>query len=372
MKIIIIGGGIAAAEAASAARKQSPDAVITVYSAETEYPYRRPALSSLVANSATPAGFLVKSADFYAANSIGFFTGSAVTAIDTVKRTVTLANGTSDTFDRLIIATGAQCRKLPIPGMELEQVFSLRDLDDLDRINRRIAAGVKNAVILGGGILGLETAESMLDGGISEVVIVERSGHLLTRQMDREAADFLQKSLERPGLRIITGASAAGITEKSVTLDNGMEIAADLVLVSAGAVADTALAAAAGIKVHHGIVTDSTMQSSVPGIYAAGDVAEVIDRCYGTYMPARDMGQVAGTNAAGGDARFTAAFQPFRAVLSGVKIFSAGDLSGEGRTTVDDRGNFRREFFNRDGELTGGVLIGDVSGAMKLQNALKG
>jgi len=372
MKIVIIGGGIAAAEAAAAARKQSPEAEITVYSAESEFPYRRPALSSMLANDTVPAGFLIKSAEFYAGSAIKFCTGTTVTAVNTADRTVVLSSGGTVSFDKLIIATGAKCRKLTVPGADLPHVVSLRNLNDLHDINRKIAAGVKNVAILGGGILGLEAAESILDGGVAQVAVVERSSHLLTRQMDSEAAAFLQRRLERPGLSIITGVSAAGITESCVITDNGREIAADLVLVSAGAVADTELAAAAGIKVNYGVVTDCSMQSSVPGIYAAGDVAEVDGRCYGTYMPARDMGQVAGINAAGGNTRFAAALQPFRAVLSGVKIFSVGDVSGRGETAVDDKGNFRREYFNEAGELTGGVLIGDVSGAMKLQNALKG
>lgn len=371
MKIVIAGGGVAAFEAAVAARKSAPESEITVLSREAVPPYRRPALSGMVAQDLDDARFLLKSAEFFASERIELKLGVEVLALDPAKRTLTCADGETRSFDRLVIATGAGAFVPPVPGLAGDKVAVLREYADLQRFRARLDAGIKKATVLGGGVLGLELAASLLARGVA-VTVVENFPGIMPRNLDPEAGKLVFDKLSAvPNLTLKFGVSALEASDGALKLSDGTTVESDLICVSAGVRANTRLALDAGLPCNRGIVVDDRLRVlGFEGIYAAGDVAEFAGRGCGLFGTAKKMGNIAGVNAAGGDAVYAPENVPVRAVLFGMKIFSAGsiaDLRGEGGGTVE---NYRKLFYDASGVLRGAVLLGDLSQALKLQSEI--
>lgn len=376
MKIAIIGGGVAAFEAAKNIRALSDEAEVTIYSRETIPPYRRPALSRMAAAELADAQFYIKPASFYAENRIGLELGRTLCAIDAGKRILSFTSGAPATYDRLLLATGAHCFRPPLPGMELDGVLSLREYADLQKLRARLDAGVKNITIIGGGLLGLELAQSLLERGCA-VTVIEGSPRPLPRNLDEESAGIVLEQLAgikrltlRFDCRVEAIAAEAG-KAAGVTLANGT-VNADLVMISAGVRSNTEVAAAAGIPCDRGIVTDRFLRTEIPGIYAAGDCAEVEGVSYGLYDAARSMGTVAAHNLLGKNQPFAQQAYPARLSVFGVKLFSAGKLAGAHDETARDAaaGTFRKLFYDEEKRLIGCILIGDLREAVKLQSRI--
>ncbi len=374
MNFAIIGGGVAALAAAEAVRKADAKSMVSIYSREVIPPYRRPALSGMVAAAMDEAQFYIRPASFYQERQIELNLGHNLTEINLKSRTLHFENGARPVYDRLLLATGASCFIPPIPGKELDGVCSLREYADLLALRRRLDAGVRRAAVIGGGLLGLELAASLLERGL-EVTVFEGCPTLLPRNLDPEGSEFLRRQLSgKTGLALRFGecVERIGGTGKVEFLEAGGErIPAELVVISAGARANTAIASKAGISCGRGIVTDRFLHTSAEGVYAAGDCAEVEGSCYGFYNAARQMGNAAGINLAGGSAEFIPEVFPARLVVFGTKVFSAGDLTGE-RCAVEsnpETGAFQKLFYSGD-RLVGCVLIGDLHNAVRLQTEI--
>ncbi len=368
MKIVIVGGGVAAFEAALSAGKAGVPCEITLISREKVLPYRRPALSGMVAEPLPDAQFYIKPESFYQEKKIDVRLGIAAQSIDCTAKTVQLSDGSEVSYDRLLLATGSHCFLPPIPGIDGKNVLSLREISDLEAIRSRLEGGVKRVAVIGGGLLGLELAQSLLERGCA-VTVIEGGASLLPRNLDAEAAEVALRELGKiPNLTLKFGAVVKEITPAGVRLE-AEEIPADLVMVSAGTRANIELAAAAGLKCNRGIVVDKRLRASQPDVFAAGDCAEVEGTLYGLYGAARAMGQVAGKNLAGGEETFLPEAFPARLNVFGLKIFSAGVLKGaEAKSeTSPDTGAFRKLFFDAAGKLVGCILIGDLKDALKLQ-----
>lgn len=376
MKIAIIGSGIAGFEAARTARALSSEAEIVLYSREAVRPYRRPALSRMVAEEIPDEQFYIKPQNFYEENRIRLELGHTLTALDPDARRLNFDNGRNERYDKLLLATGSHCFLPPVPGMKGSGVISLREYADLERLRARIGAGVKRAVVIGGGLLGLELAQSLLERG-SEVTVIESVPTLLPRNLDEEAATAVKAILRKvEKLTLLFGCSVNSIFgesggETGVELP-GRTLLADLILVSAGTRANIAEAAAAGLKCNRGIVTDRQMKTSAPDIFAAGDCAEVEGVSYGLYEAARMMGAAAARNMLGETEAFVPKVYPARLSVFGIKIFSAGTLSGV-RNVVEhnpEAGVFRKLFYSESGALSGCILVGDLRDALKLQSQI--
>ena len=318
MKIVIAGGGPAALESAVAARKTASDAELVICSAENFLPYRRPALSGLLAAGKTvdPKTFYIKPESFFAEQRISFRGGCR--GVEIKDHTLILESGEAVTFDKLILACGGNAVRPPIPGGE--RAFTLRTLADMEKLTARLDAGVKSAVVIGGGVLGLEIAESLISRAIPATVI-ETSPRLFARKLDQAASLALEERLNKiEFLKIICGQSVTAITDDAVKTASGEEIPAETVIFAAGSTPDLTLAASAGIKCGRGVLVNAFMESSVPDIYAAGDTAEFDGRCFNLYMDAVSSGKIAGTNAAGGRQEFSAVFAPVRFFALGEKL----------------------------------------------------
>ena len=318
-RYLILGGGIAALSAAKAIRENDRSGLIVMISGESALPYYRPALTKQLLGNISAQDIAIKPASWYDAPSrdIVTLTGRTVTAIDTQKKTVSLADGNVFSYDKLVYALGARCFVPPFEGSDRPNVIAVRTVNDAARV-REIAQTAKAAVVIGGGVLGLEAAWSLQQGGLS-VSVVEFDARVMARQVDAETSERIARAMQDHGVRLYTSASTAKVDDAGLHLTDGRILPADLVIVSAGVRANAEIAAAAGIQVDRKIIVDDHMSTSAPDVYAAGDCA-ACGMSYALWAEAMEMGKVAGTNAAGGDAVYQNLSRPVHFAGFGLEI----------------------------------------------------
>lgn len=302
--IVIIGGGAAGFACAEMLRRRGYQGRLTMLSADADAPCDRPNLSKdYLAGKAPDEWMPLKPESFYKDNDIDLQLQVTADAIDVLASTVTTADGRALPFDRLLIATGAEPVRLPIPGADRPHVFTLRSFADSRAIVER-AKTARSAVVLGSGFIGLETAAALRARGLG-VHVVSRDARPLESVLGPDLGDFIRALHESHGATFHMGASLASIGASSVTLDNGADLAADLVIIGAGVRPRIALAEAAGLAVDHGILVDERLKTGVSGIYAAGDVARWRDGRSGQtsriehWVVAERQGQIAAENMLG-------------------------------------------------------------------------
>jgi 3-phenylpropionate/trans-cinnamate dioxygenase ferredoxin reductase component len=281
---VIVGAGLAGAKAAEALRSKGFGGRIVLIGEEAELPYERPPLSKDYLRGESPREKArVHPDDFYAANDIELRTSTAVERIDPAEGEVTLSTGERLGYDRLLLATGAEPRRLSVAGSDLDGVHYLRDLSDADRIADRLNAGGR-VVVIGGGWIGSEVAASARQKGL-EVTVVERGRVPLERVLGRELGDFYAQVHGDHGVQRVTDASLGGFEGSSrverVRLADGRALETDFVVVGVGVAPRTELAEHAGIAVDDGILVDERLETSIPGVFAVGDVANAYHPFYG-------------------------------------------------------------------------------------------
>jgi len=362
MNYILIGNGVAGTEAALAIRNADDQGDITILTQSAHHFYYRPRLIEYLAGKADLAAFTLYNEDHYREKRIGVRLNTRVTAIDPEQGQVTDAAGNLYPYDRLLVATGADCFVPPIPGADLPGVFTVRGVTDCDRV-REHARQAENAVVIGGGLLGLEAAHSLVRLGI-KVTVVEVMDRLLPRQLDAEGASLLQKMLERKGMAFRLGTTVEKISgTRSVTglvLQGGETIPAGMVVISAGIRGRTTLAREAGLQVNKGIVVDDRLQTSVPGIFAAGDPIEHRDRLYGQWPAAREQGMKAGQIMSGKDTVYTGTAPAATLKVTGIDVYSAGEYDSRvGMVEVSREELVYKKYIIRDNKLAGAIVVGD-------------
>lgn len=271
-KIVIIGGGAAGFACAQMLRRRGYEGRLTMLSDDPDAPYDRPNLSKdYLAGEAPEEWMPLRSGDFYRNSSIDLQPGVTVTQIDTAARNVTTSDRRTFPFDRLLLATGAEPVSLPVPGAKLDHVFTLRSMADCRRIIER-ARTATTAVILGSGFIGLETAAALRSRGLN-VHVVSLDERPLEKVLGPELGDFIRQLHEQHGVNFHMGSSLADIAAEKVTLSDGREIDADLVIIGVGVRPRLALAQSAGLRIDKGVLVNSCLETSSPDIFAAGDVA---------------------------------------------------------------------------------------------------
>lgn len=307
---LVIGGGIAARDALKSLRKKAPEASITMVTDEPHLPYDRPPLTKefLWGEKPLEKVFLEKP-DFYEENSIATVVGQPVTALDPEAHTATLADETVIQYEKALLATGGRPAKLPVDGADLTGVYYLRTLDDSLGIKEAAGKG-KQAIVIGGGFIGLELAASLSEQGC-EVTLIEAGPHIWPKFAHPDLAHFFQDYLTDRGIKLMTEQTVASIngedTVVSVSLGNGEKLPADMVCIGIGIRPNVELAEAAGLEVDNGIVVDEQLRTSHPDIYAAGDVINYYDVLFDKrrrvehWSHATFSGRLAGMNMAGGD-----------------------------------------------------------------------
>ncbi|MGZ9812338.1 nitrite reductase large subunit NirB [Pseudoroseicyclus sp. H15] len=377
-RLVVIGNGMAPGRMLDRLFETAPGMFdVTVFNAEPRVNYDRILLSPVLSGEKTFDDIVIHTDAWYAENDVTLHRGERVTAIDRAARTVTGASGITASYDRLVIATGSSPFIIPLPGHDLPGVLAYRDLDDVTAMQAAARAGGR-AVVIGGGLLGLEAAAGLRSQGM-DVTVLHLMPTLLDRQLDPAAGYLLQKEMERRGIDVRCGADTAAIlgTDRveAVELKDGSRIDASLVVMAVGIRPAKQLAQDAGLEVGRGIVTDTAMRTSDPAILALGECAEVEGRVYGLVAPLYRMAEVAAATLTGGDAAFAHAETPTKLKVTGINLYSVGDFSdGPG---VEDvvlrdaaRGSYRRVVM-KDNRVVGAVLYGDVADGTWYNELLK-
>ncbi len=287
-KLVIIGAGMASGRMLEELFEQAPPAYdITLFGAEPRGNYNRIMLSPVLAGSKTYDEIVTHDADWYRDHGVECRFGEAIVKIDRKKKRVISAGGVTE-YDKLVIATGSASFLIPVEGNDLPGVIGFRDIDDVETMLTAAKNPAGKAVVIGGGLLGLEAAAALNEQGM-KVTVLHLMGHLMERQLDSAAGYLLQKELESRGIRIIcnahTNAIVGGETVEAVLLDDQSMHPADIVVMAAGIRPETRLGIDAGLHTERGIIVDDTMQTSDPDILALGECVEHNDTVYGLVAP---------------------------------------------------------------------------------------
>ena len=394
-RYLVLGAGIAGLSAAREIRCQDPEAAVTLIGAESDSPYLRPLLSKTDFRRLQRQKMLAAKESWYEESGITLLKGCAVAAIDPKAHRVTLSDGREFPYDKCVYALGADCFVPPIPGREKEGVLTLRGTKDFHNLRKRCMTA-KEAVLIGGGVIGIEMAWELLQLGI-RCTVLEAMPRLMARQLDEESAGLLKERITAAGCECYTGVQVSEITGESqvsgVSLTDERHYPADIVILSTGTRAVTGPAREAGLMCERGVVTNAELVTSDPDILAAGDCIQCGGPNPGLWNYARISGETAGYNAVHPETPKTFEAGAFPLIMSamGMGLFAVGNTTesetvtavtkrwgntnvpGSFRVNQNERGaeTYEKRFY-QDGKLCGAVLIGDISGMAQIQDELKG
>lgn len=374
--LVVIGHGPAGAAAAAAFRDLNPETNVKVFCGEALTCYSRPRLPEVVAGKTGAADLRLHPDAWYKERRIDICLRHTIARVDVNAQAVLDESRHSWPYRRLILATGADAVCPPIPGLPADRVFVLRTAADAEAV-RLAAQGRTNAAVIGGGLLGLEAGFALTRLGL-RVAVVESAARLLPRQVDAEGAGILQRLLEGKGFTFYLGEQVAEAESEPgrpmvLKLASRDRLSADLVLLSAGIAPRTALAREAGISVQRGILVNDKMETSAPGVYAAGDAAEWQGRIAGLWPAAQAMGRVAGSNAAGGNAVYPGQVPSTTLKVAGVDLCSQGNINPEGALITvrrDAQEQYWVKLFFRDRKLAGSLQIGRLTHALQYKQLM--
>jgi len=375
MKLVMVGNGMAGVRAIEELLKLAPDLYdITVFGAEPHPNYNRILLSPVLAGEQTLDEIVLNDWAWYTDNGIKLHAGWKVTEIDRVQRTVSAENEQGEkltvAYDRLVMATGSNPFILPLPGKDLQGVLAYRDIADTQAMIDA-ATQYRHAVVIGGGLLGLEAANGLMKRGM-QVTVVHASEWLMERQLDKVAAQMLQASLEARGMQFRMSAQTAALVANDsgrvsqVEFKDGTQLNADLVVMAVGIRPNTALAEKMGLHVNRGIVVSDTLQTVTdPRIWAVGECAAHRGVAYGLVAPLFEQGKVLANHLAEfGIGRYTGSLTSTKLKVTGIDLFSAGDfMGGDGFEEIvmsDPAGGVYKKLVLKGDQLVGACLYGDT------------
>ncbi len=378
MKLVMVGNGMAGVRTLEELLKIAPEQYdICVFGAEPHANYNRILLSPVLSGEMTLKEIMLNDEDWYAANGIRLHLGKKIVKIDRRARLVIAEDGTEEEYDRLLLATGSNPFILPIPGKELKGVLTYRDIGDTNAMIEA-SSTYKHAVVIGGGLLGLEAANGLKARGM-DVTVIHLAEWLMERQLDRTAAAMLQKSLEDRGLNFLLKTQTKALLGNdegrvsAVQFANGTQIPADLVCMAVGIKPNDDLARSAGIHSNRGVVVNDTMQTFDPRIYAVGECVSHRGTAYGLVAPLFEMAKVCANHLAlMGIGRYQGSVTSTKLKVTGIDLFSAGNFTGgEGTEEIllhDSIGGVYKKLILQGDRIVGGVLYGDtVDGSWYLQ-----
>lgn len=378
---VILGNGTAGLNAAKAIRQRDKTGAVIMISNEAYPSYNRPMLTKSMLASLTPEQIAVETESWYESNNIYQILGRTAVSVDTKKSEVILDDGSQIHFTRLIYALGSESFIPPIPGSGREQVIAVRRISDVEKISSLLKTS-KTAVVIGGGVLGLEAAWELKKAGLS-VTVLEAAPMLMGRQLDATAGSILEEISRRNGISIHTGVSITSIdgdetgAVSGVSLSSGEVLPADLVIVSAGVRANTALAQEMGLKIEKAVVVNSRMEAGIKHVYACGDCAEYKGANFAIWPEASEQGRVAGANAAGDELEY----RPVSSALTfngmNTSLYAAGD-NGKNPNLLYKTVEFKdmgkeqyKKLYFLNNRLCGVILIGDLSQMARMTEFLE-
>ena len=381
-RLIVVGNGMVGLRFVEELLARTGDRYrTTVVGKEPQAAYNRVLLSSLLAGEVSAADVRFRDAAWYADHGIELLLGTPAESIDVSGRLLRLADGRTLAFDRLVLATGSQPILPSVPGMTLPGVLTFRDLADVEAI--RAAAGEgRRAVVIGGGLLGIEAAYGLVRAGL-EVDLLHLMDRLMERQLDPRAGQLLRSAVEAKRIRVLLEAETervvGDVAAEAVKLKDGRLLPADLVVVAIGIRPEAELARRSGIACDRGIVVDSHLETSCSGIYAIGECAEHRGVCYGLVEPGYTQARVLAARLAGGGEVYAGSVLATNLKVSGVNVFSTGEFlcrEGTEEIVLSDPGlpAYKKLVIRRnaDGQrLVGAVLFGDTMDGLWYQELIR-
>jgi nitrite reductase (NADH) large subunit len=367
-KLVVVGNGMAPGRALEKLIEAAPDAFdITIFNAEPRVNYDRILLSPVLSGEKSYEDIVIHGDGWYEKHGVTLHKGHKVTQIDRSAKTVTSEAGITASYDKLIIATGSNPVIIPVPGHKLAGVVTYRDLDDVHAMLIAAKSGGK-AVVIGGGLLGLEAAAGLKDQGM-EVVVLHLMPTLMERQLDQAAGYLLERAIEARGIKVHCKANTHEITGETrvtgVRLDDGTVYPADIVVMAVGIRPNSGLAKDAELDVNRGILVSSDMRTSDPDIFALGECAEVSGQVFGLVAPLYEMANVvAGQLTGKSDAEFRPSATATKLKVTGIDLYSAGDFADANdreEIVLRDpaRGVYKRLVL-KDNVVIGAVLYGET------------
>ncbi|WP_248928838.1 nitrite reductase large subunit NirB [Paenibacillus hamazuiensis] len=378
-KLILVGNGMAGVKCIEEILKLAPDAFdITIFGSEPHPNYNRIMLSKVLQGDTTVEDITINSREWYKENGIKLFTGETVAKVVTHRRQVITENGLTADYDHLILATGSVPFMLPLPGANKTGVTAFRDMNDC-RNMIEASKTYRKAIVIGGGLLGLEAARGLLNLGM-EVEVVHIFRYLMERQLDPVASDMLKKELERQGMRFLLEKQSDEIVGKDrvegLRFKDGTVAAADLIVMAVGVRPNVQLAKDSDILTNRGIVVNDRMETNIPHVYAVGECAEHRGIVYGLVAPLYEQGKVLAQKICGAATEgYHGSVLSTQLKVSGVDVFSAGEIvDSEDTETIQMydgvRGKYKK-IWVKDGKIVGAVLFGDSSEGAKLLGYIK-
>lgn len=374
---IIIGNGVAGMTAVESIRAVDKSGSILILTDE-KYPfYARLRLPEFLGGGLSAEKLILRKESWYAENGIDLRLDTQVIDADAVKKNVTSQNGAVYSYNKLILATGAKSFVPPIEGAGLEGVFTLRDIADAIAIKEYII-GKKRAIIIGGGLLGLEAGRALMNHGM-EISVIEFSDRLLPRQIDGEGSKVLRCVMEKIGYAFYLGRKTEKITRENgslkVSMHDGASVVGDVIIISAGVRANLAISGKLGLKTNNAVIVNDYMQTSEPDIFAAGDNVEYNGRRYGIWPAAKEQGRVAGANAVNLTTKYEGTMMANALKVAGIDLVSMGDLemgaSDRSVVNIDNENGVYKKYIVKGNALVGCILLGDVKGLKDAERAIK-
>ncbi|MCG3114331.1 MAG: FAD-dependent oxidoreductase [Candidatus Manganitrophus sp. SA1] len=378
LRVVVIGNGMAGIAVVEALLKTGAPLSITLFGDEPQTHYNRILLSDLLAGKTEAERIFTRPRNWYAERGIDAKLGLAITGIDPVSKYVTNADGGAAPYDALVLAVGGVPFVPPIPGREKKGVFPFRTLEETGQIIAA-ARSSKRAVVIGGGLLGLEAARGLINYGVS-VTVAHLGDRLMEQQLDPAGASLLKRELERMGIRVLLKTTAEAILGEDkvagVRLTTGEDLPAGMALICTGIRPNLTLARQIGLRTNRGILVDDRMETSLPGIFAVGDVIEHREKTYGLIAPLKEQGEVLADVLTGKDQRrYGGTLCATTLKVAGIHLTSAGDfLGGRGAEElifVDTEKAIYKKCVIRQNRLAGMILLGDNKDGPRLFNLIQ-
>lgn len=385
MKVVILGNGIAGLTVATTIRELDQESEIIMVSEEATLSYSRPMLTKAPLKGFDFSQFIIKNDVWYQLNRIKLLLGKQVIAIHPNQKEIVLNDGTQLYYDKCIYALGAKSFVPPIPGVDQNEVFTIRKLEDIVALRTQCLIA-KTAVVIGGGVIGLEVAWELRKAGL-QVTVLEQAAYLMKTMLDYQSAKVLEDQVRTVGVEVQTGVNIKKIShKKTVMLADGAEYPADLVILSCGIRPNTELALKAGIKVNRGVVVNEYMETNMKDIYACGDCTEFQGNNFGLWIEAVKQAKIVSANLM--DKRRCYQTMEKSLLFHGMNtsLFAMGEITTD-HSNISEVNHpnpthfmvnnplkapysYQKIFF-KDKTLVGGVLIGDLRQMTQLKQAIK-
>ncbi len=376
-RYLIVGDGVAGSRAAMKIKEADPGGEIHLFTEEAFPFYYRVRFPELVGGEVSLKDILIHSREFYQNKGISLYLEEQITGGNPEKKEVVSEKGRNYPYDLLLIATGGYAFVPPIKGVEKKGVFTLRSMKDALQFKEYLS-GVQQAILVGGGLVGLETGGALLRRGM-KVAVIEHNPRILPRQMDPEGAKILQGKMEEMGFSFyLTGQSEEILGREKVEglrLKDGRVVDGQMVIISAGVRPNLRLATQMGIETKNGILVDDRMETKIKGIFAAGDVAEHRGRVYGIWPASQKQGEVAGVNMAGGNALYRGTVVSNTLKVVGIDLTSIGEIDTEGRLECVVRSDREKctycKLTFKEDKIVGCILLGNIRGQSEILGAIE-